>query len=337
LGVRRVQRVGRSTYTVSLPQEWVRSKNLTPKTEVDVNVQHDGSLRINTLESMDNSKEPREITVSAMEADPGYIIRKALAAYIANYDIIHLDLSKFIPEAGGKEKIKKVIKTKMAGGEIIEESVARITVQILLKPYEFPLEKILLRMAIMAKDMMADVGRGMVERDPNILKDVIERDEDVDKLYFMASRWLASIVSDQGSLQDYGIKHIKDCLEYRLAFRNMERVSDHVERISRHYITVLGSVGTDVAGALASGLEMSMNVFVRAVNCLQSGSLQEANKAIHDARKAAAQAEELIHRVIDKETDKKMIGAMIIITDSIKRIADYGIGIAEIAFNMHVE
>ena len=337
MGIRRVQKVGKSTFTVSLPQEWVRNKNLTPKTEVDVELQHDGSISINTLESMKSSKEPREITIVAKEPDAGYVIRKAVSAYINNYDIMHIDLSKVSLENGGKEKIRKYIKTKMAGGEIIEETLGRITIQILLKPSEFPLQKLLLRMAIMAKDMMVDVSRGMEEGDVNILKDVIERDEDVDKLYYMASRWLNFIVSDHGALFDFGMKQIRDCLEYRLIFRNMERVADHVQRISLNYISILETVDDSITRSLITNLESSMNVFTRSVNCIQSGSLQEANKAIHDARKVVIVLEELVQKVIEKEGNTKNIASLMIIIDSIRRISEYGIGISEIAFNLHSE
>lgn len=47
-------------------------------------------------------------------------------------------------------------------------------------------------------------------------------------------------------------------------------------------------------------------------------------------------AEELMDRVVDSKLQARAIGAMIIIIDSIKRIGEYGIGILEIVFNLHV-
>jgi len=335
MGIRKVQKVGKSTYTVSLPHDWVEARKLMPKTEVDIRALPDGSLRVSTLESMKGEPRTREIVIRSKEPDAGFLIRRALAAYISNFDIIKLDLTGVNMEAGGREKIRRMIKNKMAGGEIIEESMNQITVQILLRPYEFPLDKLLLRMATMTHDMMSDIGKVIDKKDKNILKDVMDRDEDVDKLYFMGSRWLTGMISDQSGLQDYGLKETKDCLEYRLVFRHIERVADHVNRIASKFFEAIDEIDEGLSGALAGALEGSGSVFTRAVNCLQSGSLQEANKAIHDARKVVSAAEELMDKVVASRLPARVVEPMIIIIDSIKRIAEYGIGISEIAFNLH--
>jgi phosphate uptake regulator len=337
MGIRRVQKVGKSTYTVSLPQDWVKAKSLTPKAEVDVRSLPDGSLRVATLDSIKNDSKTRDIVITPRDPDSGFIIRKALAAYVSNYDVIKLDLSKVTLEPGGKEKIRKIIKSKMAGGEIIEESVNQITIQILLRPYEFPLDKLLLRMATMARDMIADVSRGINERARSMLEDVTERDEDVDKLYFMASRWLTSMIGDQASLQNYGLKQAKDCLEYGLAFRHMERIADHINRIASNFLVVIDEVDKDTGTSFATVLDGASAVLIRSVNCLQSGSLQEANRSIHDARKVILSAEDLMSKIVELKMKAKTIGALIIVVDSIKRITEYGIGISEIAFDLHAD
>jgi phosphate uptake regulator len=334
--IRKVQKVGRSTYTVSLPHDWVEARNLAPKTEVDIQALPDGSLRVSTLELLKGESRTSEIVIRSKEPDAGYLIRRALAAYISNFDVIKLDLSGVNMEAGGREKIRRMIKNKMAGGEIIEESVNQMTIQILLRPYEFPLDKLLLRMATMTHNMILDIGKAIDKKDKNILKDVIDRDEDVDKFYFMGGRWLTNMIGDQSALQNYGLKEAKDCLEYRIAFRHIERVADHVNRIASKILEVMDEINEEQIKAVGRALEGAGSVFTRAVNCLQSGSLQEANRAIHDARKVIGMAEELMDRVVDSKLPTRAIGAMIIIIESIKRIGEYGIGISEIAFNLHV-
>jgi phosphate uptake regulator len=337
LGTRRVQKVGKSTFTVSLPHDWVKNKNLTPKTEVDIETLQDGSLRVNTMDAVRSARKAKTITLTIKEPDAGFLIREVLAAYIANYDVIKLDLSKVSLEAGGKEKIRRIIKNKIAGGEIVEESVSQITIQILLKPAEFPLDKLILRMATMAHDMMKDVVDAMRARDSDVFIDVIARDEDVDKLYFMASRWLTGMVDDQIALKDYGVKEVDDCLEYKLACRYIERVADHANRIAEKYLDCLEEVPKDLAEQFASALELSGSVFMRAVNCLQSGSLQEANKAIHDARREITVAEGLMGILVGSKVSIQVIGSLVVVVDSIKRISEYGIGISELVFNLYPE
>ncbi len=336
MSIRKVQKVGKSTFTVSLPQEWVKKNMVQAQTEVDIQTLSDGNLKISTLDGMNDHPQNREITIATKESDAGYLVREALAAYIANYDIIKLDLAGLTLDPSSRNKIRRMIKYKMAGGEIIEESVNNITIQILLRPYEFPLDKLLMRMATMVKDMLSDVTKAIDKKDRNILKDVMERDEDVDKLYFMGCRWLTNIMSDMSSLKDYGVRDVKDCLEYRLAFRHIERVADHVYKIAGKFMEVVEGVDAELAASIINNIESAGSAFIRSVNCLQNGSLAEANKAIHDARKVSSSVEELMKRVVDGNLQTKVIGAMIIVMDSTNRIAEYAIGIAELAFNVHV-
>lgn len=335
MGTRRVQKVGKSTYTVSLPHDWVKAKNLTPKTEVDVQALADGSLRVNTMDAIGGPGRAKEIVISVKDPDAGFLTRKALAAYIANYDVIKLDLSRVSLETGGKEKIRRTIKNKMAGGEIVEESVNQITIQILLKPAEFPLDKLLLRMATMAYDMAMDVSGGMRSGNKNVFLDVISRDEDVDKLYFMASRWLTNMLDDQSALKGYGMKDANDCLEYRMACRNIERVADHVCRMAEKYLPAAGEVPKELAKKYAEALESAGSVFIRSVNCLQSGSLQEANKAIHDSRKVLTHVESLMEGLVNSDLPITVVGNLVVVVGSMRRIAEYGIGISELVFNLY--
>jgi hypothetical protein len=73
------------------------------------------------------------------------------------------------------------------------------------------------------------------------------------------------------------------------------------------------------------------------VNCLQSGSLQEANKAIHDARREITVAEGLMGTLVGSKVSIQVIGSLVVVVDSIKRISEYGIGISELVFNLYPE
>ncbi|MBC7120666.1 MAG: phosphate uptake regulator PhoU [Candidatus Methanosuratus sp.] len=339
MGVRRVQKVGKSTFTVSLPHEWVKKNKIAPKTEVNIATLPNGSLMISTGECEREERRSKDIVIEARDPDAGDLIRKTLAAYIANYDIIKLDLSKIGFEPYAKDRIRKMIKFKMAGAEIIEETSDGIMVQILLRPYEFPLDKLLLRMSTMARDMISDIIKAERISDVNsrndMLSDIIERDDDVDKLYFMGSRWLSSMMENQSSVRDFGLTDVKTALDYRLAFRNIERVSDHAVRIASQLIGMT-EVEESILGEILQLLSEAGEIFMRAVNCFKNGSMQEAGNVIHDARRCAAMEEELTKRLIDRGLPAKTIASAMIVMDSIRRIAEYGIGISELAFNVYI-
>ncbi|MCQ5362640.1 MAG: phosphate uptake regulator PhoU [Candidatus Methanomethylicia archaeon] len=332
--IRRLQKVGASTFTVALPKEWVIARGLGPKSEVDLQILDDGNIRISTLSSV--KRREKEIIIKSKEEDAGFLIRRVLAAYIAGYDIIRIDLSAVELNLEGREKLRRTVKYKMAGAEIIEESTNGITVQIILRPYEFPMNKILLRMTDLTHSMIMDICKALISKNRDILLDVIERDDDVDKLYFMGSRWLASIMEEAGSPIDYDIRKGRELLEYRLIFRHVERVADHVCKIATKLLELIDILDGKVLSAIREELERSGSVFVRSINSIGGKNINEANKTIHEARAVVKNSEEIVER-IGKDTPEVCMGALAIIADSIKRIAEYGIGISEIAFNLSAE
>lgn len=331
--VRRLQRVGASTFTVALPKEWVKARGLGAKSEVDVQVLDDGNIRISTINS--EKRKEREILIKEKETDAGFLIRKIMAAYIAGYDVIKLDLSEVGPEFEVRDKLRKIIKNKMAGGEIVDESINSMTIQVILRPYEYPINKILMRMTSMVHNMILDVCKALASKNKNILLDVVERDDDIDKLYFMGSRWLSSIIEDKLSALDYDIKTGREVLEYRIIFRHVERVADHVCKISTILLDLIDKIDNNSTLVIKELLEKTGTIFVRSLNCLKSNNLLDANRVIHDARSTVKSIEEVLEK-FGHSSSKEVLGTLAVIFDSTKRIAEYGIGISEIVFNISI-
>ncbi|MDH5811049.1 MAG: phosphate uptake regulator PhoU [Candidatus Methanomethylicaceae archaeon] len=331
--VRRLQRVGASTFTVALPKEWVKARGLGAKSEVDVQVLDDGNIRISTINS--EKRKEREILIKEKETDAGFLIRKIMAAYIAGYDVIKLDLLEVGPEFEVRDKLRKIIKNKMAGGEIVDESINSMTIQVILRPYEYPINKILMRMTSMVHNMILDVCKALASKNKNILLDVVERDDDIDKLYFMGSRWLSSIIEDKLSALDYDIKMGREVLEYRIIFRHVERVADHVCKISTILLDLIDKIDNNSTLVIKELLEKTGTIFVKSLNCLKSNNLLDANRVIHDARSTVKSIEEVLEK-FGHSSSKEVLGTLAVIFDSTKRIAEYGIGISEIVFNISI-
>ncbi len=331
--VRRLQRVGASTFTVALPKEWVEARGLGAKSEVDVQVLDDGNIRISTINP--EKRKEKEIIIKEKETDAGFLIRKIMAAYIAGYDVIKIDLSEVEPKFEVRDKLRKIIKNKMAGGEIVDESINSVTIQVILRPYEYPLNKILIRMTSMVHNMIIDVCKALVSKNKNILLDIVERDDDVDKLYFMGSRWLSSIIEDKLSILDYDIKSSREVLEYRIIFRHVERVADHVCKISTILLDLIDNIDNSSAMVIKELLEKTGTIFVRSVNCIKSNNLLDANRVIHDARSTVKSIEEVLEK-FSSGFSKEILGTLALILESAKRIAEYGIGISEIVFNISI-
>ena len=102
LDVRKLQVTGGSTYTLSLPKEWVKVNGLGARDAIQVDWRPSGALRISALES---TREIRRITLTTKRVPVDAILDHLMGAYLAGTDRISIH-----HESGENRKIKKIIR-----------------------------------------------------------------------------------------------------------------------------------------------------------------------------------------------------------------------------------
>ena len=80
------------------------------------------------------------------------------------------------------------------GVEIIEESASEVTAQCLLGYKELPVNKALNRMSILTLSMYKDAANALINYDLDLAKEVVNRDDEVDRFYFFIVRELKKAV-----------------------------------------------------------------------------------------------------------------------------------------------
>src|SRR3990170_2574671 len=154
LGYRRVQSTGRGSFIISLPKDWVQNIGLKRGSEIAFNVQTDQSLILIPRKIKEKTEENgvvklKEYYINADPKDHQSTRRMIKALYVISADIIRVHF-KGGDVAGFKKEIKNFVRDTFLGSEIIEETDDEITVQVLIKHSEFPIEKAVRRMAIVA-------------------------------------------------------------------------------------------------------------------------------------------------------------------------------------------
>src|SRR3954469_25113721 len=93
------------------------------------------------------------------------------------------------------------------------------------------------RMAEIAKKMLKDALDSFVDRDENLARSVLVRDDEVDELKSQLFRELLTyMISDPST--------IKRCIDLILISRNLERIADHATNIAEDVIFVVA--GKDI-------------------------------------------------------------------------------------------
>ncbi|HEY9245270.1 MAG TPA: phosphate uptake regulator PhoU, partial [Candidatus Methanoperedens sp.] len=196
--------------------------------------------------------------------------------------------------------------------------------------------QILQRVFSIDKSMLLDLAKAIRNRDIGLAKDIIVRENEIDRLYFLVVRQLKSAVEYQQIAEKLGIESQRDCLGYRIVVKVLERVSDHIENIAKSYIQLsenLKETHMDEFIYLTNNIVVT---FEKSFHALVTRNHETAETVFHELKKI-----ETYNSDISKDLFKiKDIQSAILektMLDSLGRIADYSGDIAEVAINMSTE
>lgn len=229
--LRKVQQTPSGTFFVCLPKNWAEQNGLSRGSIVALSETSNGRLIIDSKHDVERT--PKTITLK-----PGpYLDREVIGKYLLGYDIIRVETKdKISPEI--REGVKQAA-SKLVGLEIIEEDYSKIVLQCLLEPSTFPPEKVLRREYSIAASMHRDAVTALIDGDIHLAKNVIARDNEVNRLYFLLVRILRTVIQNPSLSEKLEIRPI-DCLDYRLAASLVEAIGDQSANIGEKVTTING-------------------------------------------------------------------------------------------------
>jgi len=187
------------------------------------------------------------------------------------------------------------------------------------------------RMRLVSTTMLADAVTALVEDDDDLAADVVQRDDDVDRLWSMVSRVFRSVLRDPSAAAAIGLDR-ETCFDYHSSARQLERIGDHAAKIATHAGT-LGTPPEDASEALAELLEGSTEIIEMSMDALLEDDPDHATQLANDARQRVVRIDELAKAVDDtiRTLEPQQAQLLGLIVDSLSRSADYGGNIAETA------
>ena len=329
---RKLQKTGGNSFVVSLPKSWVTDVGLHAKDPVAVMIQPDSSLLIVPRRDIRTAVKS-EATLEAQGLDKDFLLRHFISYYLAGYDTIRITLGR--GDSSLRGFIREGIRRKLVGVEIIEESSGTILAQCLSGYVELPLKKAFERMAIIAGGMLTDSVE--VLRGPNreLAKEVIDRDDEVDRFYHFLLRQLNIAVRDRSVIQEIGLTSTRDCLGYRLAVKSAERVADHAAAIAgqAESLTALSEASAKRVQEMAT---MSRKVFDSSISSLLRLDGKLAEEAIARTKDVIRMEEKVSGDILAPRMSGAQVASTKLMLESIRRAAEYGSDIAEIAIDLTV-
>ena len=325
---RKVYVSGGSTYVISLPKKWVKKVNLKAGDSLVVTEQA-GSLLFETgvIEKESHLKDIRISQVESSEA----LARIIIANYLVGYDTLKIKLDRK-DNLSYRENVRKIL-NYLIGIEIVEDTDDTIILEIMVDYKRMMTTQILQRMFSINRSMLLDLGKAIKSKDIGLAKDVIEREREIDRLYFLVVRQLKSAVEHQQIAEKLGIKYQRDCLGYRIIVKVLERIADHIENIAKSYIHLLETQRELKLDDFIKLNNSTIVIFEKSVKSLFSRDLSSAEKIFQELKEIKKSHSEISNKLLlPKDIQSAILQKTML--DSLGRIASYSGDIAEIAINM---
>lgn len=329
---RKVQRVGYSTFSVSLPKNWVRESGLRQGDLVMLYPEKDGSLKLVPSNLVERKTQTEECVINSdLCTDPGMLERIIVGNYTLGLDSFSIVSSTRISRTHIDE-VRKITHRLMGLG-IVQETPERIDLQCSVDPTKFKLDMLMRRLVVIASTIYSEAMQALTESDRDLAEDAMRREDEADMMYWLAIRLLLSAQRDRTIADKIGLEEPTHILYYALISRYLEVIADHAESIARRAKEFKGSerkAGRQALRNIVNLSELAHNVFLKAMDCIFTGDVDVANNVLEITKVIGSESERLM-----KELPEMPILRTIVL--ELARIADTGSGIAVIAINKALE
>ena len=225
LDLRRLQRTSDGTFFVTLPKTWVVKNKLEKGAILSFSERKDGKILAEPY------GEP-ERKISTVTLTPSALLQREIEEkYLLGYDVFEI-VSQQAINSDARETVRRIARS-LVGLEIVEEDAKKIVVQCLIEPSLLFPDKILRRLHLITLAMQKDAVGSFVHGDTKVAHTVVERDEDVDRLYFLLVRVVRAALTDPAIAEKLGASPI-DCLDYRILASFVEKFADYATDIARN-------------------------------------------------------------------------------------------------------
>lgn len=337
---RKIQKVGISTLTVSLPKQWAENQNLKKGDQVFI-VQEGDSLRLLAPEGARKRLE-RPVPDYVIDADsleePGMLERVIVGNYVLGRErLVIRSASRLRSEH--LDEIRGVTKRLMGLG-IIEETGNKALLQCSLEPSKFPIESLIKRLYNLGSTMLREAVEALITKDRSLAEDAIRREDDADMMYWLIVRLVLSAQQDDSLISKLGMESRLNNAGYRLIAKELETVADCATTIARNVLELIdrhGEYDWPLLRTLKEAADEATSLYGNGLAALITRDLKLANRTVLASRELDVKLREFHKTLFKNVSEPQELLALKTILDNLSRIAGYSNSISNVAFNRYLE
>lgn len=353
LGFRRVQCTGRGSFIISLPKEWVQDVGLKRGSEIAFNLQPDSTLSLvprKLLEKTENG-DGSKLKEYYISVDPQEDIHSTLrliqALYVISADVMRVHFKNTADPTKCKIEVKNFAKENFLGAEIIDETTDEITLQILVKHSEFPIEKAVRRMVIVSLAAHRDILLALKSGSKELYQSVVNAQHDANRLGLYIVRQLKFGI-EHNMYRELGFRTPKEFLLYRVIVNDIKDIGENALNIMNNLASfqklvndqllfLKEPIDEEVYSQMLNFNNVAHQLFDDATRAMFKRDYNDAEALIPKRQSYAKLENDLIRLISSKKMDPNISAMLRLMLDSSRRVLDYAQDVAELTLNRTVE
>lgn len=330
---RKVQKVGYSTLSVSIPMNWAKKMGIKKGDLIFISEESDNALRLTAEPSKVEDSNIYVVDVDLCD-NTKILARVIVGNYVLGRNIIKVESSRRLM----REQIESIreVTQRMLGIGIIEESDRHLLLQCSIDPKNFPLSTVVQRLYVITSIMFKEAMDGFVDGDMELAKDAITREHEADTIYWLLARLLASAQQSRTVAEAIGIRDPMEIVHNSLIAWFLEMIGDRVYNIASNIIRFQkfreGNQDEELVERLSQIGLIAFTMFDKAVKSIFDRNLKVASDAV-DLHEAVEKEEEALLKEFQSKTDPDVVAIVRAIAWELKIIAEHSSAIAEIAID----
>ncbi len=309
---RKIQKTGGSSYTITLPKQWITGQNLSEQDELKMFAHSAGTLCL--MPRRTNLLATRYISLESQP--PNEIIRELLGSYLAGAE--QIILTSYLMTQELRQMVRQTL-VKLVNFEIFESTSTKIVLKYSANSTVSAKEYVN-KAGNMVISMLVDAIESIEKRHRETAAEVIERDVDIDRIHLIVSRQFNQFLTNL--IPNNGDQSLTTLNYYKHVSIRLERIADHIVRICHTFLQLKPKenfVFSRSEITLAKKLVKSLELCVQMIDTLEKN---DAHILINEFELVTKNS--FINRKIINENSIN-----ILIMDSLERIRSYIANIAE--------
>jgi len=226
--LRKLQQTGGSSFTITVPKDWVEEFDLGSKKSVVITRQNNGSL---VLRPGQLGKIDQVVLIDIQGLRDREVVREIIASYLSGAEEVRIFSKESV--SGQRANVRRALRF-LIGFEIVSEASNQVSIRNIFDPSKFPVLENVEKMLIMAQEMFVDAAKCIESGDQELALDVIDRDTEIDRLYFAVIRQFNSVISGRISEEETR-SSVVEMNYYRTVAMSIERIADHAVKMTKTF------------------------------------------------------------------------------------------------------